>query len=647
MAKAQYRYFRTHKNRAFTNFGIMMNMKRFRNFGTFYILTLILSITFFCEKKSPEPIVGRVGKTTLPVSEFRDRFELTPHILQTQNEQQNKINVLASLLGEKLLVEEARRRKLHKDEKYQTFITEMEKEAVVEKLFEEEIASKIEITEQELKKGYVRSQIDLSLKVLTFDSLGQAIAAKYQIDQGKSMTEVKREFQTDTFISADSILTLDMEWGEAHPKLEDTAYNLKPNQVSDPVFVEGRYFILKLTDRRGNIFATEADYLRQVPSIRKKIKQRKRAQMFSQYFHDLMKGKEARVAHEMFDFVAAELGKAYGISDTLSKKSPELPDALTDSLSEESFVDRLNETFIRFNDGTEWSVEDFIKRIIIGPYKLNIKTRNAFRNSLNRAIKRMIEFETLAKEGREKGYDKTYYVDYQTKMWGDSFLGQIMRQNIIDTVTFTPEEIEYHYQNNKSEYSGPDMVKLHEILVDDKSLAEDILKRIKNGADMKKLARKYNKRELSIKTDGVMGYFTTSALGKVGEAAKQLDIGEIGGPIRTEKNQYSVFKILDKREAGPLPLEQVWDDVKKDALAEKQQRLIDGFLSQKTEDYEIEINRSVLDTLETTQINALILKRHYANRTAAPTVQPLNLSHRWQNYIDEIYPKKPASENQK
>lgn len=158
------------------------------------------------------------------------------------------------------------------------------------------------------------------------------------------------------------------------------------------------------------------------------------------------------------------------------------------------------------------------------------------------------------------GLDKSYYVQYQTKMWGDSYLGQLMRQNIIDTIFVSGEEVKYFYEKHKSNYSGPEMVKLHEILVNNEALAHENYRRIKNGEDIRKLTRKYNKREISIKTDGVMDYSKTSALGEIGEAARDLNIGDISGPVKTKNNQYSVFKLLDKREAGPLPLNKVWKD---------------------------------------------------------------------------------------
>lgn len=597
-----------------------------------YLFTLVL-IIISCTRPEPEPIVARAGKTTIPLPEFRDRYEFTPHILMTKDVQRNRKQVLISLLGEKILAEEAYHRKLTENEKFKTYSAEMEKEALVEALFEKEVASKIQISDEDVKQAFMLSQSELEVQVLSFDSMEQARKAKKQIDAGKNLHQVKREFQTDSFISADSVLTLTVKWGQSHPEIEQVAFQLQPDQVSDPVDADGISFIIKLMNKRTNVLVTEADYLREAPSIRKKIKERKRAEMFTDFMRSLMADKQVKVSHEIFNFVASELEKFYPIEDSSTtpeniQRSMELS---LDSLKSESLADHLNDTFARFNDGSIWTVADFIKKLSVSPFRLSYKSRKSFRNSLSHAIRRMIEFESLARKGREAGLQRSNYVHYQKKMWDDAYLAQQLRQQISDTVTISEAEMRSFYDLHNNNYLGPEIVNLQEILVDDEALAHQIFQRMKSGEDISKLAQKYNKREISLKSNGVMGYFSTAALGKIGEAARKLKIGEMAGPVKTEKNRFSIFKILDKKEAGPLPYEQVREGVKRDALTDKRMRAIDQFLVRLADKYEIKINQAVLDTITTTEIGMMVLKQHFPNRMAAPLVVPLNQSHKWQN----------------
>ena len=71
--------------------------------------------------------------------------------------------------------------------------------------------------------------------------------------------------------------------------------------------------------------------------------------------------------HQIFNFVAGELEKMYVIEDSLSQSKPELKDAPFDSLKNKDLADHLDDTFARFNDGSEWTVGYFIKKLSIGP----------------------------------------------------------------------------------------------------------------------------------------------------------------------------------------------------------------------------------------------------------------------------------------
>ncbi len=588
-----------------------------------------------CSRKAPEPVVAQVGKLMIPLSEFRMRYEFTPHLQMTKDSKRNREQVLVALLGEKALAAEAYRRKLSNSEKFKTYAQQMEKEAIIEALFEKEVATKITLTKEEVKQAFLQSQSELDLQILSFETIEQAQQARQQILAGKSLHEVKRIFQTDTFISADSVLTLTIKWGQAHPNIEQTAYQLQLNEVSDPVEADGSFFLIKLINKRTNAMITEADYYREAPRIQQTIRERKRTALFAEFMFSLMADKQVKVSREIFDFVAAELEKFYPIQDS-SNASARLHDPIElspDSLKSKSLAQRLDEPFARFNDGTVWTVGDFIKKLSVSPFRLNYKSRHAFRNSLSHLIRRTIELEALAQKGRKAGLHRSYYVQYQKKMWTDAYLAQQLKQQIIDTVTVSDDEVRQFYEQNPGAYLASEMVNLQEILVADEALANRLLQRIRRGEDMGRLARQYTQRELGRKSDGVLGYFAPSALGNIGAVARTLNIGDLAGPVRTDDNKFSIFKVLDIQKSEPLPIEQVWSQVKRDALTEKRIRAIDRFLVKLAEQYQIKINHAAIDSLKLTDLSMIVLKQHFPNRTAAPLVAPLHQAKQWEQHV--------------
>jgi len=382
----------------------------------FFIFSMCLC--YFCSKQESEPVVAKAGNTKITVAEFQDRYEFTPQLVQTKDKERNKRKFLISLLGEKVFAEEAYNRNLHKTEKFQTYSKQMEKEAIVEALFDEKITSKIEVTQDELKHAYVRSKRELEIQVLNFENEDSALKAKQLITEGKSFHDVKRMLQTHDFISVDSVLTLPLKWGDGHPDIEDAAYGLKLNEVSELVSIQGQYFILKLINQKREIFLTEHDFYQQVPSLKKTIRRRKSSAMFDEFLGSVMDGKKLRVSHEVFNFVAAELEKMYFPENdqTVSDRPMPSKKGTEAALPSGSLADHLNDTFARFDDGSTWSIGDFIKSLSVGPYPLDKKSKDGFRKSLRRTIRRLAEFESLAKKAYKLDLDKNAYVKYQSKM---------------------------------------------------------------------------------------------------------------------------------------------------------------------------------------------------------------------------------------
>lgn len=600
---------------------------------------LIFLIFFSCTKQDDTNIVARVGDVMITIDEFEQRYEFTPQIMQTQDRERNKRNFTTSLLGEKVLSQIGYDGNYDDTPKFKAYAEQLKNEAIVEKLMETEITDKIEISTEELKSAYIKSKQTLKLQVLNFNDREESAEAKRLLDQGVSIHEVKRTFQTQNFISADSVLTLSMKWGEAHPSLEEIAYKLDLNQISEPAEVDGIYFIMKLIDKNQDVFITDADFYAQIPSLKKIIRDRKASDKLNEYMQDIMKKRRLTVPREIFNIVSEELLKLYHIKsddrlndDFQAKEAEDIDD-------KETLAEHMDDVFARFDRET-WTVREFLTKLSVGPYPLNKNSRTEFINSLRRVIRRMAEFEAMAEEGRKLGLHKSDFVKYQSAMWNDAFVADLVKNAVMDTVSVSDEEVKYFYDKNLERYNRPEMLKLREIVVDNEALAYELTERIRRGEDMARLARVFSRKRESGSRGGVDGFYTTQAWGKVGAAAVNLRKGQLGGPMRLDNGGYSIFQLIDKLEAGPMPFEQVYDDAYHDALVEKKLLVLDGFLNDVVGDVPITINEAVYDTLQIQDISMLVFKRHFPKRMAAPPVDPLMTYSRWQNRMDLLLPRK-------
>ena len=176
----------------------------------------------------------------------------------------------------------------------------------------------------------------------------------------------------------------------------------------------------------------------------------------------------------------------------------------------------------------------------------------------------------------------------------DSVLRRQIRRNlqiqkrleqIRSKVKLTEEEARFFFELHKDAYAPEDKVKVRQIVVDDKKLADEIMKQIEQGADFAELARKYSK--VGADQGGALGAAPGSS--EPGPVTRVVFPEEVaievfklrsGGvtPVIEAGGRYYIVKVEEFLPGGEVSYEEVADRVRKDALAVKQQGAIEEYL---------------------------------------------------------------------
>jgi len=608
-----------------------------------YCFTLFaLMVIITCAKKEHEKLtkpLASIGNGKITVDEFQTRFEFTPRIYHYAKPGDSKRYFVASLIAEKLLSEAGQRMRLDTILQIALMTKQMEKEAVIEALFEQEIADKIQISEEEIKEGFIKSKQELKLKYIVIDDMDEAFKASELLKNSAPFDSVAAKYLP----VGETIPIKNLKWGEAVQSIEDVVFKLKPGEITEPIEVEKQFYIFQLENKTFNAFVTESDYYQSRPSIEKQIRRRKRARLFSEFINNLLDGAKVTVPGKVFDFIATELEDALNIGDGASQNPKINANHLmlqSDYVRATSrLADNLDRPFANFNDGSSWTIRDFLTKLWLGPYPLNYESKRKFRASLRRTIPFMIELERLAQQGYQQGLHKTSYVREQTRIWQDNLIASAVQQILLDTLEITDDQCRAYYETHKEKYLAPAMLNIQEILVDSRELAERLLEQIRSGADIALLAKKYSRRQLSAKQGGISGYFTHGSWGAVGKAAAKAKPGEFLGPIQTENNRYSIFKILDNKPSAPMILEKVKNDVKRDVFQEAKETILERYLQNLVDNYDISIDTEMLDSIKVidTGSGMVVWKQHFPGRTITPFVHPTDKLGRWQADIYRIY----------
>jgi len=127
---------------------------------------------------------------------------------------------------------------------------------------------------------------------------------------------------------------------------------------------------------------------------------------------------------------------------------------------------------------------------------------------------------------------------------------QLKQDNVKAKVTeVTEEDLKNYFEENKEDItSGNNQVKAAHILVDDKALAEDILKQIQDGEiTFSEAAVKYSTDQSNSEDGGELGWFSRGEMVQpFEEAAFNAEVGTIVGPVETNFG-YHLIDVQDRK----------------------------------------------------------------------------------------------------
>lgn len=192
------------------------------------------------------------------------------------------------------------------------------------------------------------------------------------------------------------------------------------------------------------------------------------------------------------------------------------------------------------------------------------------------------------------------YIDQD--MWNQRFRERLLKNKIIRKMAEsmpqpTYEEIKQYYDNHQDMFRSAYMLKFRQIVTLTREKAEDVLDLLNQGEKMSALAEKY-----SIAPEGQNG-------GEVGWVSeKQLDESMSNALFSLPEKKLSkivetsygfhIFKVLEIRPAGNVPLADAIDEIKSTLVSQR----LDGYVKKQLDHlrnrFQVVVYNEILDTME-------------------------------------------------
>jgi len=515
------------------------------------IFTLILTVNFYAQLNE-EKAVAKVGNDKITQDVFLERYELTPqaNAAMIGAEESLKSEVLYSIIAEKLWALEAERQGLSNSELMKTTYKTIEKMYVRDALYREEILDKVELTNDYLTEAFKRNSKILKLNYL-FSTSEEEINNLYSL--------LKEGVSFDSLLSTRPESALQkkpyvVQYGQMDKNVEDSLYNLKIGNFTEPIKAPNGWYIFKLISTEEKVIENDEQAEAEQKNVLKIARATIIDSLYKEYYSKSFANVDAKTNGELFLDLSDKIlkileGKSKNEMDSSGQKifltSQELY-----KIGFELGSEKLKEQFVIIGE-QPLTLDEFIQDLAFEKFSIDTVYPDLIRGKLNLFVKRFIEHELFAREGYKRGYQNLPEVRKDLDMWKSYYLSDALRTKVANEIQVSDEEIRNYIDENNKRETPTIEVKIVELLTNDLDVIKTVFEELDKGVDFKQLAKKFTIREEAKNNDGELGFFPVNQYGEIGRIAATLEIGQLYGPVQVPEG-YSLFQLVDKKEEKKL-----------------------------------------------------------------------------------------------
>ncbi len=221
-------------------------------------MILSISVVSGCAKKETGDVVATVNGVPITLSMIEAKIEKLPKYYQTFAVQHKK-EIVNEMIVEKLLYDEARKRKLNLDPDIKELINDATKKILISRVIEEEAKKSTPVSEddvkiyyEENKEKYMVPETVRASHILT-STEEEAEAAKGELDRGAGFAAVAKQYSKDLTKDRGGDLGY-FGRDQMIPEFEKAAFSLNVGQTSGIIKTRFGYHIIKLTERKPAVY---------------------------------------------------------------------------------------------------------------------------------------------------------------------------------------------------------------------------------------------------------------------------------------------------------------------------------------------------------------------------------------------------------
>jgi hypothetical protein len=492
---------------------------------------------------------------------------------ETKKQKIDYPKILKRLINVRLIVEEGMRIGLDELPEVKSLVEKYAK-ATLRDFFIDELGKDVKATDEEIENLYKEVSKEWKVKSLLFDKEEDAQRFLEDVKAGKDFDEILQKALDDK-LAKGSKEGRYLKTEDINPLIKDALSKMEIGSVSPIIKVgaEGKegYTIFKLEDIR-------------FPEDPKKRQKAKEAILASKRidavkeFKKVAYKKYVKINKKLLDSIDFE-SKRFDLKRLLNDKRALVNIKGEKPVTVSQFVDAMR---MKFFHGLERAAEG---------KKVNKRKVEVLEELIDKTIFR--------KEAIKRGLDKSESYKRAVKEYEESVIfGFFAERVIIPDIKISEEDIKKYYDENISEFTYPEMIKIDKIVFKDKKNAELAVEKLNKGADFKWVKANVE-GQVSVDTEGLLPFQGKFLIRKdlsedITKALTNVKIGEARLYESPEGYQYVLY-ILDIVPSSLQPLEEVREMIRKKLYRERLNNSIEEWAKKLKESSDVKVFLSGLE----------------------------------------------------
>jgi len=535
-------------------------------------LALIAANGFTFDQNLPvidgEPTVATVNNEPITLEAF-NRAIAASHREKSGKGTAGRIDfsaIMNRIINTKLIILEAKNIGLDELPKTKDTVENFSRQNLMELLIDEHLKA-VKADENEVERLYRESIKEWKIKTVQFEKKGDVEKFEKELKAGRDFDDlIKEALKTGTAGAVEEGKYF--KSGDLSTPIARQVSQMDAGSVS-PIFSMGKkgFIIFKV---EGIRFPDEENV-----DARRKAKAKalylKKEQAAKAYYEDLRK-RYVRVDEKLFDsldYESQEPGMKKLLRDERVVAKVKGAQAVT--------VGELSRTLEqKFFHGIERAIES---------KQINRKKAEVLEGLLQRRI--------LLTEALRKGLDRTEIHRDRVKAYEESVIfGAFINKAIAPDIKLSEKDLKEYYQENKEEYSSPEMMRIRSLVFQKRTQAVDALERLKSGAHFAWMLS-HADGQVKIDTGGLLHFEDRPLMVKsLPEGIQKAVSGARPGNLRLYESPEGFFYVLYIEQVvspSPKPFESVKKEIEKIVFNEKVKEAVQNWADQLRAYYPVEI----------------------------------------------------------